>query len=292
MNGVITEKPCSVLGIRFWDPVTDNQVRDGLRVTARPLYASGPKVRANRTRSDIYAFHGLPGMRAFEYRLAYSEASPPEQKAFIIEIEDYFRRYNPVALRVALPLPYRGVFLSNMPGSPYRPSPQGFLLYSAPSRIIPSQMALVRGELTNAITGRPAAHAVVQVRLAGGQQQWHGVADDGGRFLVVFPYPTIEYVFSGSPPTIEFRPLKDQRWTVSVEVLYEPNRQEKLPFASVPEYLGILTQRRASIVPEASPTGSPAGMSGAVPALLMNLEYGKELVIRTQGLSTLMISPQ
>ena len=52
-------------GVRFWDSVTRTPIGDGLRVTARPtLGGSGTLDReAIITRSDIFAFHNLPGLR-------------------------------------------------------------------------------------------------------------------------------------------------------------------------------------------------------------------------------------
>ena len=64
-----------VLGVRFWDATTDAQIRRGLRVRAWPEAALRPVVAASRTRSDIYAFHRLPGLGAVERPLATGSIS-------------------------------------------------------------------------------------------------------------------------------------------------------------------------------------------------------------------------
>ncbi len=281
------DSTATLLGIRFWDPVLGLQISDGLYAIARQLHNREAVVHATRTRSGVYAFHALPGMREFERGFRREPGSPPEQKPFIIEVEDAFRRYNPVAFRVLLPLQYRGVYLSNSPGSPFQPSPKGVLLFSAPTRSASTCLGAVHGNLIDATTGAPAANALVRLRTPEGQE-WYGAADENGRFLLLLQYPTINHTSAGSPTQISFKPLSEQEWTVTIEVLYDPTRWERLPFAKVPEYLSLLTQRKAGIFREDPDDSSPAE---GIPELQVTLEYGKELIVRTNGLSTLMIRP-
>ena len=56
-------------------------------------------------------------------------ASPPPSHPFILEAVDLERRFLPAAIRLALPLPGLGVFLTRPPGgSPAEPPPPGFLV--------------------------------------------------------------------------------------------------------------------------------------------------------------------
>lgn len=281
------ESTVTLLGIRFWDPAGNFQICDGLSVTARPLHSRRTVVPATRTRSGVYAFHGLPGMREFESGSRREPGSPPVQKPFIIEVEDTLGRYNPVAFRVLLPLQYGGVYLSNTTGSPSQPSPKGVLLFSAPARSASTCLGTVQGNLTDALSGAPAANALIRLRTSEGQE-WYGAADENGRFLLLFQYPTINHTSSGSPSQISFKPLSEQEWPVTIKVFYDPYRWERLPYAKVPEYLSLLTQRKADIFRDDPDSASPAD---AVPEVQETLKYGTALIVRTNGRSSLMIRP-
>lgn len=279
------------LGIRFWDPVLNEQIRDKLMVTARSENGQGQAVSAYRTASDIYAFNGLPGLRSIEYSSHDPDhiESPLKTYKYIIKVEDTQRHFINVAFRVELPLQYRGIFLSRTEASPPQNAPR-FILYSAPTRTAPSWLAVIRGELTDVATGEPAAHAVVRVRAPGGRI-WYGLGDEKGRFGVFMPYPTIEGSFVGSPRIFIGKPLVAQSWELSVEVLYEPNVLEPLPHTTLPNYLSILSQKQARIWKQSPEAGSPGAAGSEVSELPVELEFGKALTLRTDGKSTLMISP-
>jgi hypothetical protein len=279
------------LGIRFWDPVLNTQIRDSLRVTARSERGRGRAVCAFRTASDIYAFNGLPGLRTVENSSfdPQQNASPTIAHEYIIEVEDTRRNFNKVAFRVDLPLKYRGVFLSRTDSSPPQNSPR-FILYSAPTRTAPSWLAVIRGELVDFETGQPAAHAVLKVH-APDERIWYGLADEMGRFGVFMTYPTIEGIFVGSPRMFIGKPLNEQNWDLVVEVLYAPNTLEGLPHTELPNYLSILRQKPARIWQESPGEGSPGGAGSDVSELAVTLEFGKELILRTDGKSKLAISP-
>ena len=152
------------LGIRFWDPALNEQIRGGLSVLARPLAGSGRAARARRTASDIYAFNGLPGLRTLEHS-AYNprtSTSPEPVHSYIIEVADARQRFLKAAFRVDLPLPYRGVYLTRTISSPSRHMAR-FILYSTPNRKIPALLTAIRGELIDSRSGDPAAHAVLKI---------------------------------------------------------------------------------------------------------------------------------
>ena len=175
--------------------------------------------------------------------------------------------------------------LDRLSASPFEPSPKGFHLYSAPTRKAPRWMGVVRGELAVSGANRRAAHAVVRVALPEGRI-WHGMADSRGRFVVILPYPTISGGFGSSPPVAGGGALSTQTWTVTLEVLYEPGRLEALPETRVPEYRSIFQQGPATIWPVPQSEGG-----NEVAELTATLEFGRELILKTAGLSQLLVSP-
>lgn len=279
------------LGIRFWDAVLNVQIRDALRVTARSEHGRGKAVSAFRTASDIYAFNGLPGLRSVENSSYDPEAiaSPLITRKCVIEVADSRNNFLSAAFKVELPLQYRGVFLSRTDSSPPQNTPR-FILYSAPTRTAPSWLAVIRGELADFESDKPAAHAVLKIYAPDGRV-WYGLADEMGRFGVFMTYPTIEGSFVGSPRMFIGKPLIEQSWELLVEVLYEPNTLEVLPHTCLPNYLSILSQKQARIWQASPGEGSPAGAGSEASALAVTLEFGNELILRTDGKTKLLISP-
>jgi hypothetical protein len=276
------------LGIRFWDPVLDRAIVDGLQVRAWPWRGAGRPTPAARTRSNVYTFRWLPGMRPVEH--AYPDpgffgASPPQRRAFVVSAEDGAGRFLPVAFRVALPLPYRGVFLAGAEnGSPPAARP-GVALFSAPTRPTGERLTAVRGTLVDADSGAPAAWALVRVDAPHGRV-FRGIADAQGRFAVTFPYPSLEEGFAGSPGSFgNGTPLGERGWDIDVSVYYEPGRLTPLPGTPIPEYRSILDQRQGSLwsLP-ASPSDVPQS------ALALRLPFGRELILRTAGLHVQLVS--
>jgi len=274
------------LGIRLWDPVTDQQIRGGLAVQASPAARPQAIARAVRSHGDVYAFGHLPGLRAVEYGYASpATASPGIEHEFVVQVEDRHERYLPVAFGVALPLPYRGVYLSGSVASPVEATPRGLHLYSAPARPLPPSVAAVRGELRRLSDGAPAAHAVLRVETESGEA-WHGLSDARGRFVVVLPYPTLTHGFGGSPSSLGHRPLFEQVWPLVLSVLYEPAAQRELAGAGVPDYLSVLQQAQAEIYEQPPETG---GLP--VAGIPVELRFDRHPTARTEGLSQLLVNP-
>ncbi len=280
------------LGIRFWDAALDRQIREGLVVRAWPESPGQPVVEAFRTASDVYAFRRLPGLLPIEYPEsgAGTVVSPPEDRSYVIQVEDTQGRYVAAAFAVSLPLPYSGVFLRPAAGSPPVGLP-GFLLYPAATRPLLSSMAVVRGDLVRwdpAEPGRldrPAAHAVVEVHGPSGEFAV-GVADTRGRFAVVLPYPEPEEA-TGSPPT-GGRALFDQSWTLTLSVRYAPAALVALPGTEIPDYGSVLDQGLAEVWES---LGSPPEAGTSSSEMNVELNYGRDLVVRTQGSSSLLVTP-
>ena len=280
------------LGIRFWDPVVDEQIDEALHVRAWPEQAQRPIVHARRTRSSVYAFSRMPGMRALEFgppragtpNRAGEAQSPPAAGSFVIEVSDRSRRYVNVGFRVDLPLPYRGVFLLNGSLSPPQVSPKGFHLYSAPTRTLPPATTVIRGELEDQWTGGAASNAVIRITAEDGSI-WYALADERGRFAAILPYPTLIDGLGASPPT-GGRTLSSHTWQLLIEILYEPTHVDDLPGTELKDYPSVLTQSTANVwsrLPEHG--GSPR------PDLTTQIRFGEELTLRTDGLAALRVSP-
>ncbi len=276
----------TALGIRLWDPVTDQQIRGGLTVQASPQGRPQAIVHARRSYGDVYTFSHLPGLRAVEYGLEpKAPASPGAQHDYVVQVTDPRGRYLPVAFLVGLPLPYRGVYLSGNAASPTEATPHGLHLYSAPGRALPASTATIRGELLHLHDGAPAAHAVVRVQSESGEA-WYGLCDGRGRFIVILPYPALTHGFGGSPSSLGHRPLFQQAWPLLLSVFFEPDTQLELTGAQVPDYLSVLRQARAEIYeqpPEAG--GTP------VAGIPVELRFDRFPVVRTEGLSQLLVDP-
>ncbi|HEX7027739.1 MAG TPA: hypothetical protein VF268_10900 [Gammaproteobacteria bacterium] len=274
------------LGIRFWDPVSDCQIIDGLRVTARAVIGSRKKVSSVKTRGNIYTLSNLPGLHQVETgAIPLEEAmSLDDKRQYVIEIKDSLNRYLDVAFMTALPLPYRGLFLSDGGGSPAANPPKGFYLYSSVKRRLAGNYAQVRGELRDQSTGEPAAHALVKVLTDSGET-WFGLADADGQFVLAFPFPDLSVGFGGSPATTHV-PLHEQSWNVGLEVAYSPETLESLAETDIPNYTSILNQSTADIFPS-----DPEVSSSPVTQLSLLLEFNKTTVARTDGQSYLLVSP-
>ncbi len=276
------------LGIRLLDAVTDRQIDNDMLVTAHPASSPDAKSYAHSTRSGIFAFAHLSGMRHVEYGYVDQEvmASPADKSEFVVVIRDKLRRYLDVALRIDLPLPYRGVFLSyeQVAGSPHN-SPRGLYLYSSPTRSVPGWMAMINGELTDSVSGQPAANAVLRVSALSGEK-WLGIADERGRFTVMLSYPKLPAGFSGSPLNPGHKSLFEQTWELDLQASYSPDTIENLPGTSIPSYQSVLEQNSASIWTVPEDDGGTA-----VASLPIILEYNKTTNPRTAGETSLLVEP-
>lgn len=275
------------LGLRFWDPAFNQQVTDGLDVVALGEQGGEPRLAAYRTHSGIYAFRGLPGLHSAEYPQDEAlPASPPLCRRFLIEITDRLGRFLPTRFRVTAP--FSGVFPTGLStGSPAQGTP-GLFLFSAPTRIVPPGMAVIRAQLAEAPAHgppRPAAHAVLEIYRAGSLLQL-GIADPQGSVAVCLPYPTfVDSSLSGagssSPPA---RPVR-QSWELSVRVRFEPRVLPRSPGA-IPELRGILRQAPALFLLSSHETLDPPTLE-----LAAELVFGQELVLRMGADARLFLRP-
>ncbi|MBK8814421.1 MAG: hypothetical protein IPN42_02450 [Methylococcaceae bacterium] len=266
-------------GIRFWDPVTNNQILDGLRVTARPLQGGGTVKQGVRTASGIYAFHGLSGLHEVEYPKDDSvrNVSPPFARRFIFHVSDNLQRFLDAVFTVDLP--FRGIYPTDTLNALGNRIP-GFYLFSAPTRQSISTWAVVRAQLvekTNSTADKPAANAVVEI-IEPNNRIWFGIADEEGRVAVMFPYPS----FTGAPNIQLSPPLakRQQQWRMRVRVRYAPTALMQPSGSLLPELRSILNQPRGMLWANPSTPGN---------SLATTLTYGEEIIIRTHTQSELWI---
>lgn len=272
------------LGIRLWDPLQDRQISDGLRAFVRPANSLRPRRWAFRTLSGNYAFRDLPGLRDLEYFDSEApRSSPPAARTFWVEIADPERRYLPVGFELDLPRTGDALFTGTT-SSPPEAGPFGIYLFSASTRLLGAGVAEIRGELERDDDGAPAAHALVEVNVGGGGAIY-GMTDARGGFLVPLLYPVFDPGVIGSPPYASppTSPL-DQRWPMRLRVRYQPSIQRVSPDTRVPDLRAVLAQQPAELWLD-----PPNTISLPAPELVTELQFRRELVVRTSGRSTLIV---
>lgn len=281
--GTPLEKPSvfTTLGIQFWDFALDRPVDSDLQVAAWIADSYYPSTPAFRTGSGNYAFLGLPGLHDVEYPIAGRPApSPPRIFSFVITVEDRLNRFLPALFGVDLPLPYRGLFLSNVTGSPADVEGRAYL-FSAPTRVIPVGMSAVRVTLWDKDADEPAAFAALRLTING--LVWTGIADQQGRALIAFPSPLVQRLSLGSPPGSGQGSPAGMTWPVSVQVLYQAAHLRFLlqntpdvpwPWSITPSLKSILDEQAPALIWQTE-AGPP------VPDWTGTLTYGEDLVLRT-----------
>lgn len=270
------------LGIRFWDEAFDVPVEAELRVYAWLAGGGFAPVRAVRAASGIYSFHHLPGRWAQEHP-AEDEDAPetagPAQE-YVISVDDPGGRFLPTVFSVALPLGYRGEFLSAAL-SPPGGSPGRAYLFSAAGRPVAARAAAIRADLWDADREAPAAWAVLRATVKG--RTHTAVADDQGRALLMMPVPSVDRLRLGSPPGSGQGSPAGNRWPATVRVWYDPGAL-RFPFAgrgdvdpawlARPSLKSVLDEQGAALVVDEE---GQAPVSEHV----AELAYGEALVLRT-----------
>lgn len=276
MESAVSLRLRALLGISFWEMGTDTPVTEGLVVRAYALDPQGnvrrglSPIHAVPNAEGVYVFHKLPGWSG-PHEAADGEADPIEKRSFLFEVRDDRGRFLPMAMKVTEP--HRRSDLFWTAGQPLQVVPPRVYLFSAPSRSVPSTMAALRTQLWDDETGAPAAHALVEVTH--GADVWHGLADTQGSVLVLFAYP--KYESSGS--TNGDGGWFDRSWGLEVRVRYQRDTHGQVPRLGLMDLAAIVNQPYARIVAH----------EGELPVdvLECSLSFGEELILRTEGASTL-----
>jgi|GEM_PF-3715195 len=252
----LTHGPPVALGLRLWDPLYDRQADEGFTVTAQLDPGAVRPVAALRSGAGIYFFRSLPG--------------PPDDspRRVTFRVVDQRARFLPVTLSLTLPGPLPGVLEPEGPGL-YR-----LRLFSSVLRTDLSAMAVVRTQLWDAGTDRPAARALLTV-TAGGERHT-GLTDDEGRLCLPFPYPVLRrpLLAEGAGPV----PLHQHTWPAEVTVAYGR--------LVTPDLAAILGQAPGLII--ADPDQDPPR---PLPTRTIGLPFGTELLLRSGRHPALLVQP-
>jgi len=206
------------LGIRFWDLALNLPIVDGLTVNLRLGNSPWPILTATLTASGVYAFFGLPGLRAAEYPDS-GGFGPARTFSYVVTVQDQLGRYLPTVLVYTLDQT-GAVLVSGVPD----PTPGARLayLFSAPTRPAPPGMAAVSAYLIDQTANAPAAWALVSIQVGSDPESWTGIADDSGSALVLVPFPVAQSLLLGSPPGSGQIGISQETWPITVEVQYSP----------------------------------------------------------------------
>lgn len=300
----------TLLGIRFWDKLTGKTVAEGLQAKAQRLSDDllqrvGKPVFGQITPNGTIAFRGLS---IAEKPAADSPDLWPEPIADLmpnqlvaVDVVDQKSRFIPLSFVARLP--FRGAFVGegdwlgtalHRPTQPDGDAP-GIQLWSAPARTLPPGRAVIRAQLVEGLSNRPAAFALVrsQLRTQPSPQSrlppfdHYGLTDSQGQLLLPMPYPAIPEPDNAADP---YPPLDQQQFELTISVQYAPN-QPRLPGSSTPNLDTLLTQPTAQIgtrvlastPPELSAQNSlPVTLKFDTPLILRTSETPDQSVLRIQ----------
>lgn len=280
----------TLLGVRFWDRLTNRVVAEGLRVTAQRLSSDrsqrlGKPVVGRVTPSGAIAFFGLTAAEAPAITDPELWDSQPPDQLVAVDMVDPQGRFLPLSFVAQLPL--RGVFrgqgdwLGTSLLRPELPQDQalGVQLWSAASRPLPPGRAVLRAQLVVGAGDMPAAYALMRVRLVtpgpGPAFNHYGLADARGTLVLPMPYPAVPEPASAETP---YPPLDQQVFALRITVQYGLT-QTRLPDSEVPSLEALLNQPRADIGWRWTGGGSPNLQTRA--NITANLRFEEPLVLGT-----------
>jgi hypothetical protein len=285
------------LGVIFHDAATGSRVGAGLDVSIYPRSNTSARAQMFPNPSGIYVLNRAPKLaRAFAFG-AGDEAfwsSQPTPQTYVMEVVDLTRRFQPFSLEIDLPV--RGIYNWVSPLEPSTPTsppsasnaPASIPLYSAPARTLPPGMAVVRADLRDASDEAkrdvPAAWAVVEARYEG-HLIARGLADARGSLALIFPYPapptfTVASPVDSPPSSSHSLPLFEQKWDVTINAAYAGTASSASSVATTPAAIPDL---RSTLEQLNAPRARLwADAVGGAELSVVTLEYGRELVLKTQ----------
>jgi len=259
------------LGVRFLDSATNAIVGDDLLIEAYPAANQERRVAAVPNRSGVWAFHGLPGLREFEYGKNDDKRWIPEppKRPFVIEITDAQSRFLPS--QFALEAPARVLSAGDEFTSPLSLSLRTVKLFSSPARPVPGGLAVVRAQIFEDGSDTPAAWALVELSASvlNRTVTAQGIADSKGRLALIFPYPEPPNVGPGSPIGSGPQLLSRQSWTLTFRAwhTFDP---ESGGFVDLDRVLGQIGRAPDNLWDDDSPL---------IPFTGADLFFGRELVV-------------
>jgi hypothetical protein len=278
------------LGLRVWDTAAATHSIDGLQIDVSQRSRPTRSTRAFVNASGIYCVQDLPGLATFERDAADDPAAwDIPAREYRIVVRDPAGRFLPLAFDASLPM--RGLLdpwltaspLSaplpplESPLSPVAAPLPALPLFSSPSRPVPGALAVLRAELREHPSGRPAAWCLLELAI-GGVVRGLGLADRKGRVMVLFPYPpsprpTLTSPISplASPPS----PRNDFRWTLSLTAYYR-GQQADTTVPEVPDLADLTAQLD-------SPRQLLESLSPPLPLGELPLEYRVPVTARTHS---------
>jgi hypothetical protein len=268
------------LGLQFWDPVTRSPITEGLVVSALPKISSGepgPSQFAIPNRSGVFVFHHLPGLREAEFGTGDAAfwATLPPPKFFQITVTDLQRHFLPFQFEAQAPFQklFQGICAESPPAPPLPDQPsQAIPLFSTPIRPVAGGLAVIRTTLVTG-NGAPAAWALLEASSQG-ELLARGMADAQGRVALFFPYPS----FVTLSPLQPRPPLTAQVWPLELSAFFTLSP----PSPFVPDLCQVLAQPPVTLLWNLSPP---------IPLGQVLLEFGKELIVKTDTKSELWLNP-
>jgi hypothetical protein len=257
------------LGMRFWDSLSDAAITDGLVVTAYSAARPTQRVNGRTNTSGAWFFPHLPGLSALEWGSGDAEywtSIAAERQAYVVEVGDSLGRFQ--AFSFVVQAPVQGLATLDCDSTSVGSSNQSgsIPLYSAPTRLVPAAMAVVRAELRDPVANAPAAWAGLEA-FVGGVSVARTFADERGRAALIFAFPEPAGVPLGSPGGAG--ELQQLSWMVTLSATYGPiaNVGE-----SPPVLCAVLAQPRATLW----------AATDRVQALgPVQLSFGQDLVVRS-----------
>jgi hypothetical protein len=250
-------------GVRLLDPSTGRTVSDTLQVRLWPLGRPERATAAIVNHAGVFVAHPLPTPKP-------PEPLPPMN--WVVEVVDTQGRFLPLRFTAALPsAELHDIALLSPPFDSDLPI-GGVPLFSAPTRSLPPGLAALSADLRTS-AGQPAAWAVADVLLVGrsgdlGPTLGWGMADQHGSLFVPIQPPRVRSAAAGP----------DQPWTVRLIVRYAAPTNGRVP--TIPEWDLVLRQ------PDLTPLGT---LSPLVPLDDLSVQAGQTLVVRTAGMSELIL---
>jgi len=274
----------TLLGIRFWDRLTNQVIADGLQVKAQRLSADrsqrlGKPVFGRATPSGTIAFFGLTsGERPIDPDQSPWEPGIPKEDV-VIDLVDRSNRFLPMSFVVQVP--FKGVFRGQ--GDGFHPEAiaeeaLGVQLWSAPTRPIPPGMAVIRTQIVigDGVDAPPAVNALAQVRAAASPAagfDYYGLTDDRGVVLLLIPYPPIP---DPSTPDTPYPPLVQQTFPLTLTV-YHASNLAQLPGSDRLDLEAVLNQPPVDIAIHRTEAG---GLTFG-DELPITLQFGRPLIFGT-----------